>query len=107
MANIKIKRTTSTTVPSSLPYGELGIANNSLYFGRSDGVPAAASIVELSGDTVRITDLDTGIYKITSTSTSFKIYYYGTTSTNAFSSTFNNSLLSIRKWTSGSTSYWN
>jgi hypothetical protein len=38
MATIKIKRRTGS-VPSTLNYGELGIANNKIYFGNSSDIP--------------------------------------------------------------------
>lgn len=38
MATIKVKKTASS-VPASLGYGELGIANNEFYFGNSSNTP--------------------------------------------------------------------
>lgn len=37
---LKVRRTTGSA-PSSLPYGSLGIANNTLYFGNSSNQPVA------------------------------------------------------------------
>lgn len=46
MASLKIKATTNNVLPSTLPFKELGICNNKLYFGDSNNKPVEVPTME-------------------------------------------------------------